>query len=83
MEGLHSKPSERGQQEVVHDSRYNFTAHRVIKAFHMVVDQKSQVEQENGYHQVDKNGDGMVRGLGSPVRRDGQFRKLIQSKLCF
>lgn len=81
MEGLHAKPSARGQQEVVHDSRHNFTAHRVIKARHIVVDQKSQVEQEDDYHQVHKNGDG-IRGLGLPVRRDRQFRKLTQSKLC-
>lgn len=67
VEGLHSKPSEGGQHEVVHESRLNHTTQRVAQFCHKVVDQESEVEQEHGRHQVDENYCG-CSGLGPPVR---------------
>lgn len=48
VEGLHSKPSERGQHEVVHESRHDLTTHRTFKICHKGVDEESEVKQEHG-----------------------------------
>lgn len=40
MEGLRGEPHERGQQEVVHDSCHDLTAHGVVETLHVVVDQE-------------------------------------------
>lgn len=66
VECMHSKPSEGGQHEVVHESRYDHTASRVVQLSYVVVDQKSEVEQEGGQHQVDQDLCGFT-GLGFPV----------------
>ncbi len=71
VEGLHSEPSERGQHEVVHESRHDLTTHRALQVGHEVVDQEGEVEQEHGPHQVDENPCGFT-GLCLPVRGDEQ-----------
>lgn len=48
VEGLRSKPSERGQHEVVLESRHDLTTHRALQVCHKVVDQESEVKQEHG-----------------------------------
>lgn len=79
VEGLHGKPCERGQHEVVHESRHDLTAHGALQLRHKVVDQESEVKQEHGRHQVDENPRGFA-GLGPPVRRDEQKLLYVQRK---
>lgn len=55
MEGLRGKPGECNQQEVVCDSRHGCTPYRALQSCHMVVDEESQVKQEQGRHKVDEN----------------------------
>lgn len=46
MEDLHSKPSERGQHEVMNESRHNCATNGAVQSGHVMVEEKSDVEQE-------------------------------------
>lgn len=55
VEGVHSKPCESGQHEVVHEGRHDLTGHVALKICHIGVDQEGEAEQEHGHHQVNED----------------------------
>lgn len=69
VEGLRSKPGESGQHKIVHQSRHDLTAHTVVQVRHIVIDQESEVKQEQGTHKVDEDLCG-ISGLDPPVWGD-------------
>ena len=79
MEGLHSKPSDSGQLELVHVSCHDLTTHRVLQICHKAVDQEGEVKQEHGQHELDEEPDGLT-GLGLPVRRDELTKRSRKSE---
>lgn len=66
VEGVHREPGESGQHEIMHESGHEDAADGVLRLCHKVVDQKSEVKQEHGQHQMDKDQCGLA-GSGLPV----------------